>query len=275
MNNFSDSFRGRPNTVRVYKSLFKCHIEGLVPEPLGEPITEQHLADFVRVWEGRSLSRQTIMSLLHLVKQYAKFYHQPCAEIRHLIAKLDRSEQQEEHTVLGKEQASLLMSECRRLEPKFYPVLLLGLHAGLRRGEVFGLRCADVDMLKGKVRVAHSYDGPTKNGRTRYVPMSAELVRVMTGARNLLFRAATARVFEIFDPNPVLRRVCYGAKLPELRFHDLRHTYATLALEAEVSPREVQKLLGHSNLSTTLNIYWGITNQETDVNRFLPGGEDE
>jgi len=266
MNNFSDSFRGRPNTVRVYKSLFNCHIEGLVPEPLGEPITEQHLADFVRVWEGRSLSRQTIMSLLRLVKQYAKFYHQPCAEIRHLIAKLDRSEQQEEVLALNKEQADVLIETCRRLEPKFLPILLLGLHAGLRRGEVFGLRCSDIDVLKGRVRVARSYDGPTKTGKTRYVPMSAELVKTMTGARNLLFRPGNARVFEISDPNPMLRRLCYGVNLPELHFHSLRHTFCTIALEKGVSPRQVAAWAGHSSVNTTLSIYWNLTSSEVDIN---------
>ena len=267
---FEDTFRGRPNTIKVYRSLYGRHIKGLVPSPVDEKVVLTTL----KGWEDKGLSRQTILSLLRLLRNYAKFTGTD-VEIKHLISGLERSEQQEEHLVLNKEQAAALMDKCKQLEPKFYPVLLLGLHAGLRRGEVFGLRCSDVDMLKGKVRVAHSYDGPTKNGRTRYVPMSAELVRVMTAARNLLFRPGTERVFEVFDPNPVLRRVCYSVGLPELNFHGLRHTYATLALEAEVSPREVQKLLGHSNLSTTLNIYWGITDKDTDVNRFLPGGSHE
>lgn len=264
---FEDTFRGRPNTITVYRSLFRRHIEKHFPPQ--HIFTDQSVLEILASWEAKSLSRQTILSLLRLLKKYAAFCGQKI-EVTHLIRGIERSEQQEEHLVLNRAQATRLMEFCKRLEPKFYPVLLLGLHAGLRRGEVFGLRCSDVDMLKGKIRVAHSYNGPTKNGRTRYVPMSAELVRVMTAARNLLFRPGTERIFEVFDPNPVLRRVCYSAGLPELSFHGLRHTYATLALEAKVSPKEVQKLLGHSNLSTTLNIYWGITDEETDVEKFLP-----
>jgi len=263
---FEDTFRGRPNTIKVYRSLYGCHIKGLVPDPLGGPITEQHLANFIRIWEGRGLAKRTIMSLLRLIKQYSKFNNQPCYDIRHLISGLERSEQQEEVLALNKEQADVLIEICKRLEPRFLPVLLLGLHAGLRRGEVFGLNCSDIDMLKGRVRIARSYDGPTKTGKTRYVPMSTELVRVMTATRNLLFRPGTERIFEVFDPNPVLRRLCYSSSLPELHFHSLRHTFCTIALEKGVSPRQVAAWAGHASVTTTLSIYWNLTGSEVDIN---------
>jgi integrase len=73
----------------------------------------------------------------------------------------------------------------------------------------------------------------------------------------------------------MLRHICRRIGLPALRFHDLRHTYATLALESGVSPREVAGWLGHSSVQTTLQIYWGSLNTNTDVNSFLPGGNHE
>lgn len=258
---FEDTFRGRPNTIRVYTSLYKRHIKGLVPEQIDESV----VIAMIKGWEDKGLARQTIISLLRLLKSYAKFTG-TTIEIRHLLAKIERSEQQAEVLALNKEQAELLINTCKRLEPKFLPVLLLGLQAGLRRGEVFGLHCTDVDMLKGKVRVARSYDGPTKSGKTRYVPMSAELIKAMTGARNLLFRPGNARVFEVHDPNPVLRRLCYGVGLPELHFHSLRHTFCTIALENGVSPRQVAAWAGHSSVNTTLSIYWNLTGSEIDIN---------
>lgn len=128
-------------------------------------------------------------------------------------------------------------------------------------------------MLHGRIKVSRSYDGPTKNGRTRYVPMSAELSNTLTKARNLLLRNPSEPVFEQFDPNPVLRRVCAHAGVTTLRFHDLRHTFASLALGNEINPRKVADWLGHSSVVTTMSIYWNLTKKENDDMGFLPQTE--
>jgi integrase len=261
--NFEDTFIGRPNTVRAYKSLFKTHIA-----PLGDTATvEEALA----AWKVKGLSVRTRQILLRLLKNYTKHIGGPTLEIKRLHSLLSRETQQEELTVLNPDQAKELVETCKRLEPKFLPILLLGLHGGLRRGEIFGLRCGDIDMFKGKIRVAHSYDGPTKNGKTRYVPMSKDLLDAMTVARNLLMRHPEERVFEILDPNPVLRRLCYAIKVEPMRFHDCRHTFATMALEGGISPKQVANWLGHSSVVTTLGIYWNLSKDEADLS-FLPGG---
>lgn len=57
-----------------------------------------------------------------------------------------------------------------------------------------------------------------------------------------------------YPPLPA-NRLCARAGLPHIRLHDLRHTHATLALEAGVHPRVVQEWLGHSNDGVTLNTY--------------------
>ena len=223
-------------------------------------------------WEKKKLGRTTKMTLLRLLARYVKFMGGPKVETQKFIRTLERSEQQKEVVTLSGEQASRLMAETRRLEPRFYPVLLLALHGGLRRGEIFGLRCSDVDMLHGKIKVAHSYDGPTKNGKSRIVPMSDELAKALTGARDLMLREPDSKIFEQFDPNPVLRRLCAHSKVPVIKFHDLRHTFASLALTGGVNPKQVQTWLGHSSVVTTLSIYWNLTTEAADLG-FLPGGK--
>ena len=103
------------------------------------------------------------------------------------------------------------------------------------------------------------------------MPMSDELEKTMIAARNLLMRPVDERIFEEMNPNPRLRRLLGLAKLPTIRFHDLRHSFATMALENGVSPRVVADWLGHSSVNTTLSIYWNLTNNDTSLN-FLPGG---
>jgi integrase len=261
---FQDTFLGRPGTIRTYKSLFKTHIE---------PLKILQIEPAMIIWGEKGLSVRTRQILLRMLRNYIVHQGGPKIEVRRFHALLSRETQQEELRVLTPEQSKLMMTTCRTVDPKFYPILLLGLHAGLRRGEVFGLRCGDVDLLKGKLRVARSYNGPTKNGKTRNVPLSKELQVAMTAARNLLMRHPEDRVFEILDPNPRLRNLCRQLKLPMMRYHDLRHTFATMALESGISPRTVASWLGHSSVTTTLSIYWNLTNKdETDLS-FLPGGE--
>lgn len=273
---FEDTFYGRPNTITTYRSLFRKHIGGELEQldvkwdAWGDDSTHAMLAK----WGTKKLSRNTQITLMRLLGRYVTFKGGPKIDTQKFIRGLERSEQQKEVRALSSDEASKLMEAARRLEPRFYPVLLLALHGGLRRGEIFGLRCSDVDMLSGRIRVAHSYDGPTKSGKTRYVPMSDELSKVLTTARNLLLRGADDKVFEQFDPNPVLRRLCAHAGFDAIRFHDLRHSFASLALDSGVSPKQVQSWLGHSSVVTTLSIYWNLTNENADLG-FLPEVNNE
>ena len=268
---FTDTFYGRPSTITTYKSLFKQHIQSLLMDSIDwKNWSEASTYLILDSWNKQKLSKNTKITLIRLLRKYVKFNGGPEINTKYFIKSLERSEQQKEVKTLTSEQASNLMNTTKRLEPKFYPVMLLALHAGLRRGEIFGLRCGDIDMINGKIKISHSYDGPTKNGKSRIVPiMSNELSNELIKARNLLLRNPDEKVFEQFDPNPILRRLCDHAKIPILRFHDLRHTFASIALSNQINIKKVSVWLGHSSVTTTLDIYWHLTKNEPDID-FLP-----
>jgi len=269
--NFEDTFIGRPNTIRTYQSLFKAHVKPLVVPEKAADWTPECTVLALKTWEDGGLSVRTRQSLLRLLSRYVQFCGGPTIETKSFKRLLERSEQQVEVTVLNKAQAEELMKACKREEPHFYPILLLALHGGLRRGEIFGLRCGDIDVFKSRIRVCRSYDGPTKSGKTRYVPMSSELIKTMTEARNLLMRGVDEKVFERVNPNYTLRRLLKHCGYERINFHDLRHTFATMALEDGVSPRIVANWLGHASVYTTLSIYWNLSSDEANINSFLPG----
>ncbi len=267
---FEDTFHGRPNTIKTYTSLYRRHIEPTDYEPDWIKWNEESTQLTLDEWDRRGLSRSTKITLVRLLVRYVKFRGGPKIESAKFIKALERSEQQREVTTLTPAESSSLMRRAKTAKPKFYPVLLLALHAGLRRGEIFGLRCRDVDVLNGKILVSHSYDGPTKSGRSRVVPMSAELCKALTGdSRNLLLRGPDEKVFEQFDPNPPLRALCHKEGIAPIRFHDLRHTFASLALTNGVNPKQVSTWLGHSSVVTTLSIYWNLTAEVANLD-FLP-----
>lgn len=172
----------------------------------------------------------------------------------------------------------LLAARTHRLHALF--VVALGL--GLRRGELLGLRWSDVDHATGQLRVSQTLQrvrdrgvvyGPPKSRRSRRVLTMPALVaaalrehrerqaveRVAAGDdwtdTGLVFTTASGRHVEPRNLNTAFARLVARTKVRAIRFHDLRHTCATLLLSRGVSPRIVMDILGHSQISVTMNIY--------------------
>lgn len=172
----------------------------------------------------------------------------------------------------------LTTTRAHRLHALF--VVALGL--GLRRGELLGLRWLDVDFTTGQLRVWHTLQrvrgdgvvyGPPKSRRSRRVlTMPAVVVaalrqhalqqnadRATAGPAwtdtGLVFTTATGRHVEPRNLNTTFSRLVARACVRPIRFHDLRHTCATLLLSRGVSPRMVMDILGHSQIAVTMNTY--------------------
>lgn len=173
---------------------------------------------------------------------------------------------------------------------RLHALFVLAVTSGLRRSEILGLRWDDIDLATGtlavrRARVAAGYDvfeGETKSGRAR-------LVRIPEGTVAALRRHRAAQLEERLawgaswtdsgyvatreDGLPLhphsltdaFERRVRAVDVPKIRFHDLRHTCATLLLQAEVHPKVVQEMLGHSSIAITLDIYSHV----------VPGMQDE
>lgn len=143
------------------------------------------------------------------------------------------------------------------------------LGTGIRVGESRALRWPSVDLAERTVTISQSVDsitnveGPTKSGKTRVVDLPDEVAAVLADHRKRQ-RAGETYVFgQCQAGGPVnhkplqtwLKDVVSRAGVSELPIHSLRHTYATLALEAGVPLKEVSESLGHADVAITASIY--------------------
>ncbi len=192
-----------------------------------------------------------------------------------------------ELTYLTLEQAQRLLEAAR--DHRLACLLTVAIASGMRQGELLALRWSDIDFAKAKVHVARSlsYHNPDGTGHTykeeepktrssrRTIPLPDFAMEALQKHRiqqvEMRLKAAEWKDKGLVFPNSKggylwvrtliiqFRKLLEKAGLPAIRFHDLRHSVATILLAMGVSPKVIQERLGHSNISITLGVYGHVT----------------
>ena len=166
-------------------------------------------------------------------------------------------------------------------------LIVLAMFSGMRQGELLGLPWKAVDLTAGRLTVGQALsrrtaaapvlDEPKTKRSRRTLPLPPLAVATLQAHRERqrfeqvklgdAWQNSAGLVFVAQDGGPLdpstathsLQRCIAAAGLPPMRFHDLRHAYATLALQAGAGLREAQEGLGHASITTTANTYAHIT----------------
>jgi integrase len=159
-----------------------------------------------------------------------------------------------------------------------YPMYSTAIYAGMRAGELAGLQWRDIDFDRRLITVQRSYDGPTKAGDIRHVPILDRLLpvlkewRLACGSR-LVFPNGAGEMWDqkgrIFDS--ILRRVLIRADFHAryVHFHGLRHTFASHWVLNGGDIFRLQKILGHKSSQVTQRYaHLAPAAYESDWNRF-------
>ena len=276
----------RPSTFKTSQGFLKNHIKPQIGSiPLAELTSldlqrfYKHLLDGGRVdrieakKKPKGLAPKTVRNIHQMIcsaynlaleqRLVTKNPTQGCA-----LPKVEHKEMK----TLPIEQLTSFLREAK--ESGVFEMYYVELATGLRRGELLGLKWEDIDLEKGNLRVKRQIaringeveEAPLKTKNAyRTLPLAEDTIQVLkqqrmkTGSSPWVFPSPTGGPISPDSVLHMLHRVLKRAGLPRVRFHDLRHTFATLALQNGVDVKTVSGMLGHFSAGFTLDTYAHVT----------------
>lgn len=167
-------------------------------------------------------------------------------------------------------------------DSSYFNQYLFVLQTGLRTGELTALKWSDVDFENKVLHIRRTMDfrnnewkistTKTKNGK-RDVPLTQKAIEILSNLRkdnrktnvipmeyhDLVFLSKNGKPILNSAYNIILRRICEKSGIEKFSMHELRHTFATRCIQAGMTPKTLQGILGHANISTTMDIYVHVT----------------
>jgi integrase len=259
----------KPSTHEDYKQVVENHLKPFFKRRRMSGITPLVVQDFLSYLEEKKISPATrkkvyryLKVIIHHAQSLEMIGRDPTSSIR--SPRVERKEMD----CLTPDEVSRLLSEA---DDQLMPLLAVACFAGLRQGEILGLKWGDVDFIHGNIRVVRTYDPdygfsePKSNASRRAVPIPQFLVSIL---KRLYEKRGHPEPDELVFPNSAgkpqnrsnlvtrdFENALKDAGIRRIRFHDLRHTYASLCIAAGMDPKALQKAMGHASISMTMDTY--------------------
>ena len=276
----------RPSSHQTYRGYIDNHIKPSIGKIQLEKLTSLELQKFYKKLltngrvdrlesrhQAKGLSPKTVRNIHQIISSAMSL----AKEQKLIVANpaegcaLPRLEHREMQT-LPVEQLQSFLREAK--ESGVFEFYYLELATGLRRGELLGLKWEDVDLERGDLRVRRQIaringevvEAPLKTKNAyRTLPLAEDTVSILLEQKKKVdgspwvFPSPTGGPISPDSVLHMLHRVLKRAGLPRVRFHDLRHTFATLALQSGVDVKTVSGMLGHFSAGFTLDTYAHVT----------------
>lgn len=264
------------STYSAYSLLVNNH---LIPAFAGAyDVTEDMVQSFVFAKLEQGLSQKSIKDILIVLKMILRFsVKHGFMQHREIDVKFPTERERQELEVLSRSSQKQIMEYVQ----SHFTFMNLGIYiclcAGLRIGEVCALVWDDIDVESGVINVSKTIqriyvieggekhteviiDTPKSKNSIREIPIARDLLKMIKPLKKVVngsFYVLTnsAQPTEPRTYRNYYKRLMKELDMPKLKFHGLRHSFATRCIESHCDYKTVSVLLGHSNISTTLNLY--------------------
>ena len=266
----------KKSTYAAYVLLIQNHIIPTFGEDL--VVDEEKVQEFVLTKLQSGLSEKTVKDILIVLKMILKYgYKNRYIEYKQIDIVFPTVTTKKELDVFTKSDQKRVMNYLRDNFTFKNLGIFICLNTGMRIGEICGLKWENVDTNLGVIRVRKTLqriyvldeddkhtelllDTPKTANSIRDIPMSNELLKVLRPIKKVVnddyfVLSNDAKPIEPRTYRNFYKKLLKELNVDELKFHGLRHSFATRCIEANSDYKTVSVILGHSNISTTLNLY--------------------
>lgn len=282
----SVSGRNRPSTIRSYTSHVHVHLLPALGKKSLARLTPDDVEAFMKEKQSAGMTAATVVRIRSTLRRALAVAQKQGLVIRNVAALADPPSLKAKHfEALTVEQAREFLKAVRghRMEGVF----VLAITTGLRQGELLGLQWSDIDFASKRMSVRRALQRvngtltmvepkTSRSRRTLTLPplamdqLEAERERQQSIASSegptwnplgLVFVTSRGTPLDGGNVTHTFQRVLHEAGLPRIRFHDLRHTCASLLLAQGANMRVIMEQLGHSQIGLTMNTYSHVMNE--------------
>jgi integrase len=241
-------------------------------------VEESDIQEFVFRKLDEGLSQKTIKDILIVLKMILKFgVKNKLIEYQQFDVQFPTERERYEIEVLSKSNQKKIMNYVQEHFTFKNLGIYICLSAGIRIGEICALTWDDIDTETGIINIRKTIqriyiiedddrrtelilDSPKTKNSIRDIPMSRDLLRMLKPIKKVVNSSFYLLTNDVKPTEPRTYRNYYKKlmkelNMPELKFHGLRHSFATRCIESNCDYKTVSVILGHSNISTTLNLY--------------------
>lgn len=266
----------KSSTIAVYM----LHLENHILPKFGKKkkLQEQEVQDFVLECLDRGLSQKSVKDMLIVLKMVVRFgAKHGWLQYQEWNVKFPTEQKKQELEVLSISNQKRIMQYVIDNFTFRNLGIYICLSTGMRIGEVCGLKWGDINPRTETVSVNRTIeriyiieDGerhtelvistPKTKNSIREIPMSKGLLKIIRPLKKLMNDDYFVITNEAKPTEPRTYRNYYKQLMkqlgiPDLKFHGLRHSFATRCIESQCDYKTVSVILGHANISTTLNLY--------------------
>ena len=226
-------------------------------------------------------TRIALFNMLEFAKENDVILSNPCK--KSVKSDMGKPSQKKEALTIDIQKRFLEQAKGQSYENQYRFIL----QTGLRTGELVGLKWEDVDFENKTVKIQRSMEyrhsvgewrvgEPKSKSGYRTIPLTDEAIRILLEQKEknkkikIIPMEWSEYIFLCRKGEPVknstydtaLFKICEKAGINKFSMHVLRHTFATRCIEGGMMPKTLQKILGHSNIGITMNLYVHITEEE-------------